>query len=218
MTGLIRIVTGVRIRMINRILYLQIQQGVLGSDARVNSSTVSWKKIDTNISRNQISIGERGIALTSAIKEDSVVTGLRISRCVSNTICLETLTSDVNVDTVQLEKHNSVNTPSVSIQKIIPLKLFDNRIYFQVTPYYIPVENNQSPIHTQGPSVRNIRNGIVYPKPSGGATKTAIPYFDAQDVVTNPPRPLRGVGLYFKASLGSGGFVAPLIYPHLNLE
>lgn len=123
LTGLIRIVTGVRIRMIDRVLYLQIQQGVLGSDARVNSSTVSWKKIDTNTDPTQISYAERGIALTSVIKEDSVVTGLKISKCGSNTICLETLTSDVNVDTVQLEKHNSVNTPVVSIQKLIPLKL-----------------------------------------------------------------------------------------------
>lgn len=64
-----------------------------------------------------------------------------------------------------------------------------------------------------------IRDGIVYPKPSGDATPTAIPYFDAQDVVTNPPRPLRGVGLYYKTtSLDSGGFVAPLIYPYLILE
>lgn len=44
--------------------------------------------------------------------------------------------------------------------------------------------------------------------------QTTIPYLDAQEVITKPPIPLSGVSLYFKASQGSGGFIAPRIHTY----
>lgn len=41
--------------------------------------------------------------------------------------------------------------------------------------------------------------------------QTTIPFFDAQEVSSDPPMALSGVGLYYKTLLGSGGFVAPMI-------
>lgn len=46
------------------------------------------------------------------------------------------------------------------------------------------------------------------------AAQTTIPYLDAQDVVPVPAMPLIGVGLYHKASTGSGGFVGPRVYTY----
>lgn len=43
------------------------------------------------------------------------------------------------------------------------------------------------------------------------AGQTTIPYLDIQPVVTIPPFPLSGAGIYHKGRKGSGGFVAPRI-------
>lgn len=94
------------------------------------------------------------------------------------------------------------------------LKLFDDQIHFQVTWNRISVDNLESPLDVPGPSIKHIRSGHIYPAPSVGSTPKAVPFFEGDDIVTNPPAPLKGVGLYYKASLGSGGTVAPLIYPH----
>lgn len=94
------------------------------------------------------------------------------------------------------------------------LKLFDDQIHFQVTGEQIYAGNLQSPLDVPGPSIKHIRSGYIHLAPSGGSTPKAVPFFEGDDIVTNPPAPLKGVGLYYKASLGSGGTVAPLIYPH----
>lgn len=41
--------------------------------------------------------------------------------------------------------------------------------------------------------------------------QTTVPFLDAQDVSTDHPTPLQGVGLYWKAQTGYGGFIAPKI-------
>jgi hypothetical protein len=44
---------------------------------------------------------------------------------------------------------------------------------------------------------------------SKDAAQTTIPFLDSQDVTTDPPMPLQGVGLYYKGQTGYGGFIAP---------
>lgn len=102
-----------RLRQFGPHLYLQIQQGVLESDLRVNSSTVSWKDIEY-ARTGEIALNKRPIALTSTVKEDSVVTGVKFSKCEYDFICLEVLTSLVNVDTGKLEESNTLQTAVVS--------------------------------------------------------------------------------------------------------
>lgn len=41
------------------------------------------------------------------------------------------------------------------------------------------------------------------------AAQTTVPFLDSQDVITNPPSPLQGVGIYYKGLIGFGGFIAP---------
>lgn len=39
-------------------------------------------------------------------------------------------------------------------------------------------------------------------------SQTTVPYFDIQSVVINPPAQINGIGIYYKASQGFGGFIA----------
>lgn len=45
---LFSIVTGVRFRKKDRVFHLQIQEGHLGAEGSVDSSTVQWKKLPIN--------------------------------------------------------------------------------------------------------------------------------------------------------------------------
>jgi len=54
------------------------------------------------------------------------------------------------------------------------------------------------------------------------AAQTTIPFIDIQDVVSNPPVPLAGIGVFYKSRPGYGGFVAPKIItydfsPHVQV-
>lgn len=39
------------------------------------------------------------------------------------------------------------------------------------------------------------------------AGQTSIPYLDIQDVITTPPSPMVGIGMYYKGMEGFGGFI-----------
>lgn len=59
---LIRIVTGVRFRKQNHVFHLQIQEGQLGAEGSVDSSTVAWKElpvIDTDAPHTVDESGEK---------------------------------------------------------------------------------------------------------------------------------------------------------------
>ena len=46
------------------------------------------------------------------------------------------------------------------------------------------------------------------------AAQTTVPFFDAQDVISIPPVPLAGIGLYHKMEPRYGGFIAPKIFTY----
>lgn len=53
------------------------------------------------------------------------------------------------------------------------------------------------------------------------AAQNTVPFIDIQDVVSNPPVPLSGVGLYHKGQDQYGGFLAPKVItydfsPHIQ--
>lgn len=43
------------------------------------------------------------------------------------------------------------------------------------------------------------------------AAQTTIPFIDLQEVVTDPPVPLTGIGILYRGNKGYGGFIAPKI-------
>lgn len=43
------------------------------------------------------------------------------------------------------------------------------------------------------------------------AAQTTIPFIDLQEVVTDPPVPLTGIGIVYRGNSGFGGFIAPKI-------
>lgn len=57
---------------------------------------------------------------------------------------------------------------------------------------------------------------------SDGA-QTTVPFMDSQDVISEPPVPLSGIGIYHKGRRDFGGFIAPKIFtydfsPHIQTQ
>lgn len=46
------------------------------------------------------------------------------------------------------------------------------------------------------------------------AAQTTVPYLDIQEVVTNPPSVLKGVGLQYRDAPGCGGYVGLELHSH----
>lgn len=44
--------------------------------------------------------------------------------------------------------------------------------------------------------------------------QTTIPFFDIQDVISEYPVPLSGIGIYHKGQPNFGGFIAPKIFTY----
>ena len=44
--------------------------------------------------------------------------------------------------------------------------------------------------------------------------QTTVPFIDTQEVVTNPPMPLGGAGLYHRGQEGYGGFIGLKLYTY----
>lgn len=53
------------------------------------------------------------------------------------------------------------------------------------------------------------------------ASQSTVPFIDIQDVVSKPPVPCAGIGIYHKGRPGFGGFLAPKLMtydfaPHIH--
>lgn len=212
---LFRIVTGVRLQKKDRLFYLQIQQGVLGPGCSVNPNTVSWREIFENYTDSDYLDLEKNYSRDAGFNQGpnqthpgmrlnrvsgqpgQVVTGVRFS-LFNGHLGLELRMSAFDYESGNLtgetyEYHMDTRSTSevvltnpdiptaVTGQEIIINRRADQHIHFQ---------------------------------PSGrlaDAAQTIVPYLDVQEVVTNPPTPLSGIGLYHKAATGTGGFIAPLV-------
>lgn len=113
-----KIVTGLRFRKVNRILHLQVQEGVLGARGTVNANTTGWKKVpDFRITDRNVTTGvdyhtldwkERAIDLNEIKgKPGQVVTGVRFTRWGSH-LNLEVRFTEFDFETGQLvEPHTT---------------------------------------------------------------------------------------------------------------
>ncbi|KAH8312106.1 hypothetical protein KR044_009409 [Drosophila immigrans] len=216
-----KVVTGVRFVKKNRIFHLQIQQGELLPRGVINASTVEWKPVDDylisgarvneGVDYHAMSYRSRGIKLGDVMKQDDtqlVVTGLQFN------------VGDKILDLkVQFSKFSFENGE---------VSLYDNnwRSNHGWGPDQLNLDNLDIPTLSSSSSqplfggnkyLEFVNTGMVE-----DAAQTTIPFIDIQEVISNPPVPLHGIGIYYKRSSGYGGFVAPKIInydfsPHVKM-
>uniref|UniRef100_A0A1L8DP86 Putative conserved secreted protein n=2 Tax=Nyssomyia neivai TaxID=330878 RepID=A0A1L8DP86_9DIPT len=207
-----RVIVGVRFRKVNRIMHLQIQQGELLPRGIINASTVEWKPINgyrlldsglkNGVDYHTMEWNKRAIDLDDlSANPGHLVTGVKF-RSIGPRVNLEIRVQEFNFETGKLDKVgvwiSNDNTEVGTNQR--------TRIYLKDPD--IPTRSKaRSQIDSKTNQFIEFTNTDI----NADAAQTTVPFLDAQDVVSVPPVPLSGIGIYHKGLQLSGGFVAPKI-------
>lgn len=228
--GTNKVVTGMRFVKKNRFFRLQIQQGELMAYGRINQSTVEWQKTDelsiykVGISRDDfhelnelqmtIELGE----ITA--KSHQIITGvmfvskngrLKIGAVLSDFDCM---TGEVFYVNSTREYQSSNSNERLELYKSFPEKKL---------PYWIVLSPNGSifgyvsnlnqpnlPTKSKKSSLISQRDQYItftFSNLKNDAAQSTLPFFDSQDVTSQPAVPLQGIGLFLKGEKGFAGFL-----------
>ncbi|KAH8310365.1 hypothetical protein KR044_000989, partial [Drosophila immigrans] len=211
-----KVVTGVRFVKKNRIFHLQIQQGQLLPRGGINESTVEWKPVDDykiddvnvteGVDYHALSNEKRRINLDEVIDKYSLklrylVTGVSFSIRFYG-LSLNVLFSPYNFD--KGEVYESFHDFDIRFRDIYAGYHKNLNISNLDLPTRSPYSSQ--PLSQEEKYLEFVNTGMEQ-----DAAQTTIPFIDLQDVVSNPPVPLAGIGIYYKNNPGYGGFVAPKI-------
>ncbi|XP_043272212.1 uncharacterized protein orion isoform X2 [Venturia canescens] len=214
------VVTGIKLEKVNKIVHLVIQQGQLLKRAGINETTVHWKKIDnftvldSNVENGRdyytLAWEQRAIDLDDLVSMDNeVLTGVRF-RVVGVHLNFEIRVTPFNFTSGKLIKpleksrwmsndNTDVKDSSATEKARTELKLDKPGIPTIIRAPSLPDSRSNQYLNF-GPT--DLEKDVG---------QTTIPYLDIQPVITIPPFPLSGAGIYHKGRKGSGGFVAPRI-------
>ncbi|XP_037934521.1 uncharacterized protein LOC119668915 isoform X1 [Teleopsis dalmanni] len=222
-----KVVTGLRFVKKNRVFHLQIQQGELQPRGSINASNISWKPtnnyniFDRDVKNGRdyhtLSYESRSIDLDDVHTEDIsyIVTGVRF-RVMGTHLNLEARFSEFNFKTGELVSPEinsfwkSNDNTDVSGNRRTKIRLNSPDISIRTIVKSLPNSKDNDYID------------FVNSDMDKDAAQSTVPFIDTQGVVSKPPVPLAGVGIYHKTQNGYGGFVGPKIEtydfaPHVQL-
>lgn len=204
-----------RFRKVNRIIHIQIQEGVLQQRGYVNASTVAWKPVSdyklldrgirNGVDYHTMTADKRAINLdTLNGLGNTVLTALRF-KVYGRFLSLEAQFTEIDFVSGQL-----VNTDGGLVGKY--WKANDN------TPYSglerrteVILENPDIPTLSKKSEIDSKDNQYIKLTHSDidkDVGQTTVPYFDALDVISKIPVALNGIGIHHKGQKGFGGFIA----------
>ncbi|GAB0095757.1 uncharacterized protein DMENIID0001_111780 [Sergentomyia squamirostris] len=208
------VVTGIRFRKINRIMHLQIQQGQLLPRGVINASTVAWKPVnsynllDPGLKNGQdyhtMEWNKRAIDLDDLpANPGHLVTGVKF-RSIGSRVNLEIRIHEFEFEQGKLDQvsvwisNDNTEVATGSNRR--------KQIYLQN-----PDIPTRAKARSQLDSKTNQFIEFTNTAMDADAAQTTVPFLDAQDVVSVPPVPLSGIGIYHKGLPLYGGFVGPKI-------
>ncbi|KAH8248910.1 hypothetical protein KR032_004231, partial [Drosophila birchii] len=206
-----RVVTGLRFVKRNRIFHLQIQEGELLPRGVINQTTLQWKPVDEyritdrnvrqDVDYHMLTHEKRSIDLDELdhMEYDYLVTGLRFRNFGSH-LHLEAHYSQFQFESGELveltEMDDWLNGVTAENRGKLPL---DNTHVSTLSTSSVPI------------SASNQYIDFTHTGFEQDAAQTTVPFIDIQEVVSNPPVPLSGIGIYYKGRPGYGGFLGPKI-------
>ncbi|XP_017481311.1 PREDICTED: uncharacterized protein LOC108370494 isoform X1 [Rhagoletis zephyria] len=222
-----KVVTGLRFVKNNRIFHLQIQEGQLLPRGAINRTSLSWKpfedyKIFDRDVRNgrdyhTLSFESRSVDLDDIYTDDNsyVVVGVRF-RVVGAHLNVEAKLAEydfkagklINPEINSFWKSNDNTDVSGDRRQKINL--------------HSPDMSTRTIVKSIPDSRHNQYIDFVNTSLEKDAAQSTVPFIDTQEVVSNPPVPLSGLGIYHKGQSGYGGFLAPKIMtydftPHIRV-
>ncbi|KAL6436597.1 hypothetical protein ACFW04_004812 [Cataglyphis niger] len=217
-----RVITGIRLKKINQIIHMQIQEGELLPRGAINASTTEWQPVDafsimdanvrSGIDYHKLVWEKRALDLDDLqSSQDHLLTGVRF-RMVGSRLNLEIMVTPFNFTSgLLIQPEEKTFWHSNDITDRTELKLIEPDI-----PIRTPMQNVPDSAINQylnfAPSDRR-----------KDAAQSTIPFLDVQPIIPNPPVPIAGAGIFHKGRKGSGGFAALKLItynfaPHLQVD
>lgn len=209
-----RIVTGIALRKINRVIQFTISERELFAFGKVNDTlrrTQIWKNNSIEFLTNgkngidyfTLSREHRSINLdTIVLPLDKVVTGVRF-QAHENRLYLEIRATDFDYDSGKLKNPEQ----SAWINNLSS----ENR-------QQINIDDPDSPTRTANIQERfDSNNKYIEFRPTDikkDLAQLTVPYIESVALEASEPKPLSGVGLYYKGENGFGGFIAVELVAH----
>ncbi|XP_029052069.1 uncharacterized protein LOC114880335 isoform X1 [Osmia bicornis bicornis] len=201
-----KIVTGLRLKKVNQIIHMQIQEGELMPLGGINKTSVQWKPIDIfsildsnvkkDIDYHTISWEKRGLDLDDLEAGDYyLLTGVKF-RTLGSRLNLEIRLTPFNFTTGKLiDPLGRSFWITNDVTEREELKLVKPDIPTRQALLAMPDSKTDQYVNF-APSDR-----------ASDAAQNTIPFLDVQPIEPNPPVPLMGAGIFHKGRPGSGGYV-----------
>ncbi|XP_011314222.1 uncharacterized protein [Fopius arisanus] len=202
------VMTGVRLVNIDNIIHIDIQQGKLSSFGFIDPSTIHWKSRDEVLKEYNNSLTEpitlsyrrRGITLDALHAEvNQVLLGAKFQ-----------LDSDGNVVLSGMAANFEFATGDIDLNHV-------NEISYNSTRIEIELDKPHEPTLSFKNAPEKEDHGLIKFQTSDwmkDAAQTTVPYLDIQEVITDPPTILKGIGLRYRGAPGFGGFIGFELYSH----
>lgn len=211
-----RIITGIGIKKVNRVIQFVISERELYGYGKVND-TYRRSHIWTADNFEFLSNGKNGIdyfTLTRAHRSinldtivlplDKVLTGIRFN-VHENRLYIEIRATDFDYDTgklINIDNSFWINNLNVDSNQRTELRISDA----------------DSPTRTKNIQERFDSNNKFMTFTSSDIKKdlaqATVPYFESINLEASEPRPLSGAGLYYKGEKGYGGFISVKLISH----
>ncbi|XP_014216345.1 uncharacterized protein LOC106645091 isoform X3 [Copidosoma floridanum] len=215
------VVTGVRLKKVNQVVHIQIQEGRLMPHGNIDATSVVWKPVDnytivdagvrSGIDYHTIMWEKRAVDLDDLdAPEDHLMTGLRF-RLVGAHLNLEIRVTPFNFSTGELAGEKSLWHSHDATEAS---EVYDYNGETRVTTKRTELKINDPDIPTRS-SAQSVpdskSNQFLLFTPTDlkkDVAQNTVPFIDIQPVEPKPPVPIAGCGIFHKGREGYGGFLA----------
>lgn len=203
-----RVITGVALKKINRMIQFIVSERELMPFGRVNTTirrANTWISNDTmnslkdgvnGIDYFTLTIDHRSINLDTIILPNSkVVTGVRF-KVKENRLGLEIRATDFDYEHGQLMNLEESEWFSGSSNERTKLSIENPDSPIRTTNIQTPYDSVDNFIEFMATDIKK------------DLAQTTIPFIETVKIEANEAKPLSGIGLYYKSESGFGGFIA----------
>ncbi|KAL7289668.1 hypothetical protein TKK_0016395 [Trichogramma kaykai] len=201
-----KVIVGIRLKKIDGIFYLQIQEAVLLPSGTVDPKTKSWARINTykrtdgnvreGVDYFRLSWDHSSVELDDIVLNgDSVVTGVKF------TFAQGLLRLEVRGHRFDY-KQGKLKIPNYSWHRNI--KSTSNLSQLGLTYLDLPSDHSNNPIHSYPGQYVTLRTSSL----EHDVGQSIIPFVDIDPVELRQPAPLSGIGLFHKSyKNGAAGYL-----------
>ncbi|XP_034950421.1 uncharacterized protein [Chelonus insularis] len=198
------VITGLRFAMKNRVILIEIQQGKLVR-GNIDQNTIHWKTRDKCEYHGYLTYDHRSIQLDDVfVPPGEVITAVTWDRYdrPTNKLGHKIGRLSLSVRGTLLDDYGNLMPEHWTAYH----KFYVRRSHLKVNRVDIPTS-----VTTKGQEIGGPNKYYIKFRPTDWFKDFAqhvVPFIDLQEVVTYPPKPLSGIGVYYRATEGFGGFLA----------